>query len=125
LRREVEQPLGRAARPALTRERQAASHTMGIEYYFSCTPKALTELEAFLLRTGWERTERDPRCFDYWSVPKQPHAWPDATLSLGEARIYYCDHGGAKEFSAFLFRRVIDQLLTYSDDSDSIVITSI
>jgi len=98
---------------------------MGIEYYFSCTPKALTELEAFLLQSGWKRTEGDPRRFDYWSVPQQPNAWPAATLSLEKTRIYYCDHGGAKEFSAFLFRRVIDQLLTYSDDSDSIVIRSI
>ena len=98
---------------------------MGNEYYFSCTLKALDEIEAFLMRTGWERTMRDSRCFEHWSVSKGPDAWPDATLSLEEARIYFCDHGGAQELRAVLFRRVIDELLTYSDGSDSIVVTSI
>lgn len=98
---------------------------MGREYYFSCTPKALNEIEAFLMRTGWERTMRDSRCFEHWSVPKGPGAWPDATLSLEEARIYFCDHGGAQEPRTVLFRRIIDELLTYSGESDSIVVTRI
>jgi hypothetical protein len=98
---------------------------MGDEYYFSCTSKAFAEMEAFLLRTGWERTGRDARCFEHWSCPKQPDAWPDATLSLEEGRVYFCDHGGAREVGVVLFRRVIHHLLTYSDDSDSVVVTSI
>jgi hypothetical protein len=98
---------------------------MGYEYYFSSTPKALGRMESFLLRTGWERTERDSRCFEHWSAPKGPGAWPDATLSLQEARIYFSDYGGAQASRAVLFRQVIDKLLTYSDGSDSIVVTSI
>src|SRR3954463_13179705 len=64
------------------------THTrMGIEYRFSCTPKALKEMEAFLLRTGWERTERDPRQFEYWSGPKDARAWPVATLALEDSAV--------------------------------------
>jgi hypothetical protein len=98
---------------------------MGIEYRFSCTPEALSEMEAFLLRTGWERTERDPRQFEYWSGPKDASAWPVATLNIEDSAVLFCDHCGPKEASAVLFRRIIDQALTYSDGSDSIVVTSI
>jgi hypothetical protein len=97
---------------------------MGYEYRFSCTPKALSKMEAFLLRRGWEHTERDSRLFEFWSGPKEPSNCPVATLVLEDSGIYFCDHGGAREHSAVLFRDIIDEALTYSDGADSIVVTS-
>lgn len=98
---------------------------MGYEYRFSCTPKALTEIEAFLLRRGWVRADRDSRKFEYWTDAKEPGSWPVATLVLEDSGIYFCDHGGARESSAVLFRDIIDEALTYTDSTDSVLVTGI
>jgi hypothetical protein len=39
--------------------------------------------------------------------------------------VYFCDHCGEREPVAVLFRRIIDEALTLSGSSDSIVVTSL
>ena len=50
---------------------------------------------------------------------------PDATAVIEPQGLYFCDHCGAREPVAVLFRRIIDEALTLSDSSNSIVVTTL
>ena len=54
-----------------------------------------------------------------------PEESPDATVVVESESIYFLDHCGECEQTAVLFRRILDEALSFSDSSDSIMITGL
>jgi hypothetical protein len=106
-------------------EKQAASYVMGTEYRISCPPDGLPKMQAFLRRVGGQPCRQFPEQLEFRFQPSQPDGMPDATAVIESAGIYFCVHCGASEPVAVLFRRIIDEALTLSDSSDSLVITTL
>jgi hypothetical protein len=97
---------------------------MGIEYRISCPPDKLPKLEACLRRLGGQPARQFPDQLEFRFQPSPPDAMPDATAVVEPAGLYFCDFGRSREV-ALLFRRIIDEALTLSDSTDSVVITSL
>ena len=98
---------------------------MGIEYRIPCPPDKLPKLEEFLRRLGGQPSRQFPDQLEFRFSPSKSDEMPDATAVVESAGIYFCDHCGAREPVAVLFRRIIDEALTFSDSSDSVVITGL
>ena len=98
---------------------------MGIEYRILTASEKLPKFEEFLRRLGGQPSLQFPTQIEFRFQQSQPDEMPDATVVVEPASIYFCDHCGASEPVAVLFRRIIDEALTHSDSSDSIVITSL
>jgi hypothetical protein len=97
---------------------------MGIEYRISFSPDKIDKLRADLHRFGGHPAPEKPDRF-YFSFSDHAESRPDATVILETNTVYFCDHGGNREKVAFLFRRIVDEALAYSDHTDSIVITGL
>jgi len=98
---------------------------MGIEYRISFLPEKLPELEQFLRRVGGEPCRDRPERFEFRFRSSQPDEMPDATAIIEAEGLYFCDHCGAREPVAVLFRNIIDEALTLSDSAESVVITGL
>ena len=98
---------------------------MGIEYRISCPPESLPKLEEFLRRAGGLPCAQFPERIEFRFRPSTPDEMPDATAVVEPQGLYFCDHCGAREPVAVLFRRIVDEALTLSDSSDRIVVTSL
>ena len=101
------------------------SRVMGIEYRISCPPDKLPKLEAFLRWLGGQPCRQFPEQLEFRIQPSRPDEMPDAIAVVESAGIYFRDNCGAHEAVAVLFRRIIDEALTLSDSSDSVVISSL
>lgn len=95
---------------------------MGIEYRISCPTDKLPKLEQFLRRLGGQPGRQFPDQLEFRFRPSKPDEMPDATAVVESAGIYFCDHCGAREPVAVLFRRIIDEALTLSDSGDHVII---
>jgi hypothetical protein len=98
---------------------------MGIEYRISCPRESLPKLEEFLRRVGGQPSTQFPHQLEFRFRPSTANQMPDAIAVIEAQGLYFCDYCGAREPVAVLFRRIIDEALTLSDSSDSIVITSL
>ena len=98
---------------------------MGIEYRISCPPENLPKLEEFLRRAGGQPCQQYPGQLEFRFKPSQAQEMPDATAVIEAGGLYFCDHCGASEPVAVLFRRIIDEALSFSDSSDSVTITAL
>jgi hypothetical protein len=99
---------------------------MGIEYRISCTPEGLSNVGELLGRLGGQPSAEFPAQIEFRFRSSRAEEMPDATVVLEPAGIYFVDHGGAcREAVAVLLRRIMDEALTFSDSSDSVVITSL
>ncbi len=98
---------------------------MGIEYRVSCAPEGLPKLSELLRRLGGIPSPQSPTRIEFRFRSCRPDEVPDATVVLESGGIYFVDHGGEREHVAVLFRRIVDEALTVSDSSDSIIITSL
>lgn len=98
---------------------------MGIEYRISCPRESLPKLDEFLRREGGQPCAQFPEQLQFRFRPPAPDDMPDATAVVEAEGLYFCDHGGAREPVAVLFRRIVDEMLALSDPSDSVVITSL
>jgi hypothetical protein len=98
---------------------------MGIEYRISCPPESLPKLAEFLRRAGGLPSAQSPEQIEFRFRSSIPGEMPDATAVIEPQGLYFCDHCGAREAVSILFRRIIDEALTLSDSSDSIVVTTL
>ena len=98
---------------------------MGIEYRISCAPKGLPKVGELLRRLGGQPSPQFPTRIEFRYRPCRPDEMPDATVVLETEGIYFLDGCGESERVALLFRHIIDEALTFSDSSDSVVITSL
>jgi hypothetical protein len=98
---------------------------MGIEYRVSCTAKGLPKIGELLLRLGGQPSSQFPTQIEFRFRPCGPDEMPDATVVVESEGIYFLDGCGGHEQVAVLFRRIVDEALTFSDSSDSVVITSL
>jgi hypothetical protein len=98
---------------------------MGIEYRISCPPESLPKLREFLRRAGGLPSAQFPEQIEFRFRPSTPDQMPDATAVVEAQGLYFCDHCGEREPVAVLFRRIIDEALTLSGSSDSIMVTSL
>ena len=98
---------------------------MGIEYRLSCPPAGLPKLAAFLRQVGGHPSAQPPGGFEFRFGPAPSGGVPDVTAVLEPGGLYLCDHGEPRDAVALFFRRVVDELLSLSDASDSVVITSL
>ena len=98
---------------------------MGIECYISCPSENLAELKAFLRDAGGQPCLQFPEQLEFRFRSSALEEMPDATAVVQSDGLYFCDNCGAREPVALLFRRIIDKMLTLSESTDSIVITSL
>lgn len=98
---------------------------MGIEYHISCPPEKLQKLEEFLLRAGGQPSARFATQIEFRFRQSSPGEMPDATAIVETQGLYFCDHCGARDAVAVLFRRIIDEALSLSDSSDSVVVSTL
>ena len=98
---------------------------MGIEYRVSCAPKGLPKIGELLLRLGGQPSPQFPTQIEFRFRQCRPDEMPDATVVVESEGIYFLDHCGERQQVAVLFRQIIDEALTFSDSSDSVVITSL
>jgi hypothetical protein len=98
---------------------------MGTEYRISCQSGNLSRLDQFLRRVGGQPSPQFPERLEFRFRASTPDEMPDATAVVEAQGLYFCDHGGVREPVAVLFRRIVDEMLTLSDSSDSVVITSL
>ncbi len=98
---------------------------MGIEYRISCPSENLQKLEEFLLRAGGRASARFPTQVEFRFRQTSPDEMPDATAIVEPQGLYFCDHCGAREAVSVLFRRIIDEALTLSGSSDSVVVKTL
>jgi len=98
---------------------------MGIEYRISCAPEGLPKVRELLLRLGGQPSWQFPAQIEFRFRQCRPDEMPDATVVVETEDIYFLDHGGGHEQAAVLFRRIVDEALTFSDSSDSVMITSL
>ena len=98
---------------------------MGIEYRISCAPDGLPKIGELLHRRGGQPSPQFPTQIEFRFRPCGPEEMPDATVVVEAAGIYFLDHCGEREQVAVLLRQIIDEALTFSDSSDSVVITSL
>ena len=98
---------------------------MGIEYRISCPPEGLPKLAEFLRRAGGLPSAQSPEQIEFRFRSSSPGEMPDATAVIEPQGLYFCDHCGAREPVAVLFRRIVDEVLRLSGSSDSVVITSL
>lgn len=96
---------------------------MGIEYQISCAPENFPKIQELLDRLGGEPSQQFPQQIEFRFQPSRPDEMPDATVVLDIAGIYLCDWGGVRESVAVLFRRIVDEALTFAAGSEGIVIT--
>ena len=94
---------------------------MGIEYRVSCVPEGLPKVGELLRRLGGQF----PTQIEFRFRPCRSDEMPDATVVVEPERIYFLDHCRERQQVAVLFRQIIDEALTFSDSSDSVVITSL
>jgi hypothetical protein len=85
----------------------------------------LLKLLEFLRRAGGQPSVQFPEQIEFRFRPSTPGEMPDATAILEAQGLYFCDHCGAPEPVAVLFRRIIDEALKLSDSSDSVIVTSL
>lgn len=78
-----------------------------------------------LRRHGGQPSSQFPSQIEFRFRHTQHNAMPDATVIVETESIYFLDNCGDQEQVAVLFRQIIDEALTYSDSSDSVVITSL
>lgn len=98
---------------------------MGFEYRISCPPERLHKLETFLRSAGGLPAAHNPEQLEFRFRPSTPDEMPDAMAVMEEGGVYFCDNRGMREKVDMLFRGIIDEALTLSDSSDSIVVTSL
>jgi hypothetical protein len=98
---------------------------MGIEYRISCAPAGLPKIEELLRRLGGEPSSRFPNQIEFRFRPYQLDEMPDATVAIEPQGIYFLDSCAEREQVAVLFRQIIDEALTFSHPSDSVVVTSL
>ena len=101
------------------------SRNMGIEYRISCSAEGLPKIVELLRRLGGQPSQEFPTHIEFRLAKSSVHEMPDATIIVESEGIYFCDHCGARDQVAVIFRRVIDEALTFSGTSDSVVITSL
>jgi hypothetical protein len=97
---------------------------MGIEYQISCPSESLPKLEEFLRRVGRLPSAQFPEQIEFRFPPSTPDEKPDATAVVESQGLYFCVFSGSERV-AVLFRRIIDEALSLSGSSGSIVVTSL
>ncbi len=98
---------------------------MGMEYRIFCRPQGQAEVRDSLRRLGGQTSTELPDQFEFHFQPRGSNEMPDASVTIEAESIYFVDYGGERQQVALLLRRIIDDALTSSDSSDSIVITSL
>jgi hypothetical protein len=98
---------------------------VGIEYRISCPPERLPELKEFLLRAGGRPWPEFPEQIQFRFRESVVEGRVEATAVIEADGLYFCDHCGAREPVAVLFQRIIDEALTLSGPSDSVVVTGL
>lgn len=78
-----------------------------------------------LRRLGGVPSPHFPTQIEFRFRPCRPDELPDATVVVEAASIHFLDHCGEPEKVAVLFRSIVDEALTFSDSSDSVVINSL
>ena len=78
-----------------------------------------------LQRMGGLSSEKRPERFEFRFSSTGSNVMPDATVVVESESIYFLDSLGDRAQIALLFRRVIDEALTYPDESDSITVTTL
>jgi hypothetical protein len=96
---------------------------VGSEYRISCPPEKLPELKEFFLRAGGQPWPEFPEQIQFRFGESAVEGTVEATAVIEETGVYFCDHCGTREPVAVLFRRIIDEVLTLSGPSDSVVVT--
>ena len=79
----------------------------------------------FLRRAGGIASPQFPEQIEFRLQSSVPSGMPDAMAVIEPQGLYFCDYCGAREPVCVLFRRIIDEALTLSDSSDSIVVTTL
>ena len=97
---------------------------MGQEYRISSRASALEELKTACIRIGGTQRAEVPDSFEFRSRKDEPVSkMPDASVVLCDDHIWFCDHGGSKEFVAPVFLKLVNVALTHSDWPDGIRIS--
>src|ERR1700733_7447552 len=94
---------------------------MGYEYRILFHLKDIEKFKSTMVRFGGSPSPEKPNQFEF-GANENPEFHASATVVLESNGIYLCDHGGNRSKAAFLFRNIVDEALTYSDSSDSVVV---
>jgi hypothetical protein len=78
-----------------------------------------------LHRLGGQPSAQFPAQIEFRFGQCLPTEMPDATVVVDSEGIYFVDSCGDRQQVAVLFRKIIDEALTFSDSSDSVVITGL
>jgi hypothetical protein len=94
---------------------------MGQEYFITTRASATADFIALSVRLAGHRRSEEPPTFEFRAddAPPAP-AMPCITITIEPEQLYFCDHGGPREFVAVLFRHFLDAALTHSDWPDGI-----
>lgn len=86
----------------------------------------LASAKAWLRRRGGKAVvSEENESFEFrFGDQKDGSTMPDASVALEEDGIYFCDHSRSEK-SAAIFRGLIDEALTHSDSSDSVLVRSL
>jgi hypothetical protein len=98
---------------------------MGIEYRILCAARGLPAMVQFLQRMGGQSSYEHPDRFEFRFASTDSNVMPDATVIVESESIYFLDSLGDRAQVALLFHAVIDEALTYADESDSTTVTAL
>jgi len=98
---------------------------MGVEYRITCGGLAIPKIREWLLKQGGKSDQGKER-FDFQLEDTTgADSMPDATICLEPEGLYMLIYGGSKETAGLFFRKVIDQALLHSTESDSVTLTAL
>ncbi|MES2693088.1 MAG: hypothetical protein V4773_06415 [Verrucomicrobiota bacterium] len=99
------------------------TNPVGQEYRIAWKPVDAASAKAWLVRRGGKPVVVDGReLFEFrFGSSQDPSAMPDAFVLLEEEGVYFCDYA-RNDKSAVIFRDLIDEALTHSDASGSVVV---
>jgi hypothetical protein len=107
-------------------KRWAKKNLMGQEYRIAWKSVDAASARAWLLRRGGKSVVFEKKeSFEFrFEDRKDGSTMPDASVALEEDGIYFCDYSRGEK-SAAIFREIIDEALTHSDSSDSVLVRSL